>query len=146
MLIIRGGDRYSGTLFSGVFCSDATVFSPKFGRTTSLVLETVLGSSLDYPDPHAYIKVMGEEKNFGDLLRTHSRPESTSKNCFVPRKFRNIYKLQLEAYLNLAWCLGDAIDAYVDWSSYGPGGLDRGGGRAGELSCRHQAFCFGYGA
>lgn len=30
-----------------------------FGKTTALVLETTLGSPLDYPDPHAYIKAMG---------------------------------------------------------------------------------------
>jgi transposase len=30
-----------------------------FGKTTALVLETALGSPLDYPDPHAYIKAMG---------------------------------------------------------------------------------------
>jgi transposase len=30
-----------------------------FGKVTALVLETALGSPLDYPDPHAYIKAMG---------------------------------------------------------------------------------------
>jgi transposase len=30
-----------------------------FGKTTALVLETALGSPLDYPDPRAYIKAMG---------------------------------------------------------------------------------------
>lgn len=30
-----------------------------FGSTTSLVLEMTLGSPLDYPDPHTYIKAMG---------------------------------------------------------------------------------------
>ena len=30
-----------------------------FGSATSLVLEMTLGSPLDYPDPHAYIKAMG---------------------------------------------------------------------------------------
>lgn len=36
-----------------------------FGNATSLVLGTALGSPLDYPDPHAYIKAMG---NYGDSL------------------------------------------------------------------------------
>ncbi|MBU0500417.1 MAG: transposase [Gammaproteobacteria bacterium] len=30
-----------------------------FGKTTALVLGTTLGSPLDYPDPHAYLKAMG---------------------------------------------------------------------------------------
>ena len=30
-----------------------------FGKVTALVLATTLGSPLDYPDPHAYIKAMG---------------------------------------------------------------------------------------
>jgi transposase len=30
-----------------------------FGKTTALVLETALGSPLDYPDAHAYLKAMG---------------------------------------------------------------------------------------
>lgn len=30
-----------------------------FGKATALVLETTLGSPLDYPNPHAYLKAMG---------------------------------------------------------------------------------------
>lgn len=39
--------------------SELSYIGDAFGNATSLVLETALGSPLDYPDPHAYLKAMG---------------------------------------------------------------------------------------
>lgn len=61
-----------------------------FGKTTALVLETALGSPLDYPDPRAYIKAMGlnlKERSSGQhkgRLKITKRGPGRARHYLLP--------------------------------------------------------------